>query len=77
MRMCATALNQREQYLDLLAEHEDLLQLLAQQEVVRKKLLNALKVRHEWQADRSEPPAPRSLSESICMYRGSTVDKTA
>lgn len=33
------------QYLELLSEHEDLLQLLAQQDVVRKKLLNALQVR--------------------------------
>lgn len=33
------------QYLDLLSEHEDLLQLLAQQEVVKNKLFNALEVR--------------------------------
>ncbi|CAN0067760.1 unnamed protein product [Ectocarpus fasciculatus] len=31
------------EYLHLLSEHEDLLQLLAQQDVVRKKLLDALK----------------------------------
>ena len=33
------------QYLELLSEHEDLLQLLAQQEIVRKTLMQGLTVR--------------------------------
>lgn len=45
------------QYLDLLSEHEDLLQLLAQQEVVRKKLFTALKV------------SEMLLTSSQCMFQ--------
>lgn len=48
------------QYLELLSEHEDLLQLLAQQDVVRKKLLEALEV--------SEPPAAGILSHAIHSF---------
>lgn len=38
------SLDRLSQYLELLSVHEELLQLLAQQEVVRKTLLGALKV---------------------------------
>lgn len=37
-----------DQYLELLSEHEDLLQLLAQQELVKTTLINALEVREDW-----------------------------
>ena len=43
------------QFVELLAEHEDLLQLLAQQEVMRKTLLNALKVSNRWPCNAKAP----------------------